>query len=383
MLTAHSPPKSLGFLDLPREIRDDIYEECLVSNDMIELCNLRLDSARDRSNKQRLGLVPNLLRTCRQAQEEGSKILYGSNTFYVDIQPMWQYTRSRDIRDLLADQLCSQRPYACIACSDRVHAVHSARDANSKRSDMTVLQHWGTRMPGPSTTWIRQINLVRRLQIALRPYSYSQFADTRMIKFWLQGIAAKEDRELVCACSHSLQHAVPHFRHLDLLILHIAKPALAVAEEDLELSSAVLYPIGAAAWRRQVHQDMARETSWLLSFAKQSAKVIVIPSSGSAQGLGEGQRAYLERACGRPRRGVRESHQQLVNTIPDLFLRTGHLARLKSQDPPPEPSQACLVLFEANQVFSPDTVEAAIEHARLNRELPMLFKGPELVHDSL
>ena len=193
---------------------------------------------------QHLGLSPS------PAYREGSKVLYGENTFYVDLQPMWQYTRTKHIRDLLPARLNSQHPHACLACSDRVHAVNH---------DRTVRGQQYANMLQTSDSWNPVVHKIRRLQISLRPYSYSQFADVCLIKFWLQRIPALEDRRLVYSCFHSFQNALPPLRQLDLLILHVAKLPLALAEEEMELSSAVLYPVNATPWRLNVQLDMARE----------------------------------------------------------------------------------------------------------------------------
>ena len=107
------------FFSLPREIRDAIYEECLVSTDIIALSNLGTTSRRKRFPKQALGLLPNLLRTCHQIEQEASEILYGANTFFVDLQPMWDYGKERHIRPLVDPFERSRHPYACLECSNQ------------------------------------------------------------------------------------------------------------------------------------------------------------------------------------------------------------------------------------------------------------------------
>ncbi len=64
------------FFDLPREIRDHIYRQTLVTNGYIQ-----------HPTKYRYQVIPvlgvNLLRTCRQIQVEASRVLYGLNTFQI------------------------------------------------------------------------------------------------------------------------------------------------------------------------------------------------------------------------------------------------------------------------------------------------------------
>ena len=96
-----------GFLSLPRELRDQIYELSLVSekvNDVLWLA----DGPRRRNSRTKLGLTPAMLRVCRQIYEEGTSTLYGLNTFQVVIPLRW--------RTVLSDE----RPGSQLVCtSDR------------------------------------------------------------------------------------------------------------------------------------------------------------------------------------------------------------------------------------------------------------------------
>ena len=96
--TPHSQ-HARGLFGLPREIGDAIYEECLVSGNMINLMNLKDGCiSHPQIYQQKLGIWPQILLTSKMVHIEASEILYGSNTFYVDAQPMWRYTRQRRIR---------------------------------------------------------------------------------------------------------------------------------------------------------------------------------------------------------------------------------------------------------------------------------------------
>lgn len=69
-----------NFLDLPRELRDTIYEFSLVSTQRIDVCRLG-QFATPPSDAEKLGISTALLRVSRQTYSEGLKIMYGLNTF--------------------------------------------------------------------------------------------------------------------------------------------------------------------------------------------------------------------------------------------------------------------------------------------------------------
>jgi rhodanese-related sulfurtransferase len=66
-----------GFLDLPRELRDVVYELSLVSAETIDVRQL----ASPGYNAKDLGISPVLLCVSRQIHSEAFKVLYGLNTF--------------------------------------------------------------------------------------------------------------------------------------------------------------------------------------------------------------------------------------------------------------------------------------------------------------
>ncbi|KAI9701130.1 MAG: hypothetical protein M1836_001799 [Candelina mexicana] len=73
---ATGKPQPFRFLDLPRELRDQIYQHSLVSDGYIQ-----------HPAKYKFQAIPelgvNLLRTCRQIHNEASQVLYGYNTFQI------------------------------------------------------------------------------------------------------------------------------------------------------------------------------------------------------------------------------------------------------------------------------------------------------------
>jgi len=69
--TAPAPAKRAGFLDLPAELRNEIYREVFVA-----------DSRLDFAKPTQLSRGAAFLRTCRQVHEEARSILYSENEFF-------------------------------------------------------------------------------------------------------------------------------------------------------------------------------------------------------------------------------------------------------------------------------------------------------------
>ena len=68
-----STHRALSFLDLPVEIRHEIYKLLLIQRDKLVWFHHQYTS---------LGLHAQILRTCRQIEREGSSVLYGLQIFY-------------------------------------------------------------------------------------------------------------------------------------------------------------------------------------------------------------------------------------------------------------------------------------------------------------
>jgi hypothetical protein len=77
-------PDTVSLLDLPPEIVCIILRELLVTPTSIDLWNLSYDW-RAQVPLQSLGIHPGILRTARALNEEGSRTLYGRNTFRVTV----------------------------------------------------------------------------------------------------------------------------------------------------------------------------------------------------------------------------------------------------------------------------------------------------------
>ena len=68
-------------LNLPRELRDYVYENALVTYEPIDVLNLT-DAFAFHIPHQKLGLSPALLRSCHQICREALDVLYALNTFH-------------------------------------------------------------------------------------------------------------------------------------------------------------------------------------------------------------------------------------------------------------------------------------------------------------
>ena len=81
----HTFRRLVGFLDLPAELRTQIYELALVSREHIDLLSFASPRTYQRPF-QTTKLSPAILQTCKQVYEEASDVLYGLNTFYLNIR---------------------------------------------------------------------------------------------------------------------------------------------------------------------------------------------------------------------------------------------------------------------------------------------------------
>jgi hypothetical protein len=75
---------SISLLDLPQDIVCMILRELLVTPAPIDLWNLSYDWQAQVPH-QSLGIHPGILRTAKALKEEGSRMLYGGNTFRVTV----------------------------------------------------------------------------------------------------------------------------------------------------------------------------------------------------------------------------------------------------------------------------------------------------------
>lgn len=137
------------FLDLPRELRDHIYELALVSDDAISVLNLT--NARDSLlSFQRLGLAPAFLMTCKTVCREAIRALYGLNTFQVVV-------------------LLNVRH------AQRWQEVHKASDSLHVPLDLDILRSAGINGSTPSLRYLHpNVRLIRRLEFKIETLRPSQ-----------------------------------------------------------------------------------------------------------------------------------------------------------------------------------------------------------------
>lgn len=95
----HEARKS--FLDLPRELRDIIYELCLVSTEAIDVRQLATPSY----SLKKLGISTACLRVSRQLYREALEVMYGLNTFEakISLDPRIPHSYDHDLKS------CAQR----------------------------------------------------------------------------------------------------------------------------------------------------------------------------------------------------------------------------------------------------------------------------------
>ena len=83
------------FTKVPREIRDNVYQELLRVDDILDPDKrLQKSDIPSQTSKSTEKLYPAILRACKQTEAEGSVVLYGQNRFrfettsYFDTHPI-------------------------------------------------------------------------------------------------------------------------------------------------------------------------------------------------------------------------------------------------------------------------------------------------------
>jgi len=254
--------------------------------------------------------------TNEQIHLESTQILYGLNTFYVDISTMWDSSAARGFKALKIEQ--AEHPFICLLCTPSYHLSSSL---SARRRAHARLPPRSRSPPGRQyhSSWMTTVASVRRLHISLRPHTYHQW---RLHCLWPLGGIFSQSRP-VQACQHSFQEALPLSMRLELLITHIGKPALTTADDDRDGGYTFLYPKDQSEWLLRLSRDLAREVGWLVTFARSCAKAVVIPQAGQADP--RDAVARLEKL--RKARGDHMAHT-ITSTIPSWALRAGQLAHL-------------------------------------------------------
>lgn len=121
----------ITFLELPGEIRNQIYRQLLTLPDI--------------SSPRRLGdppLYPRFLETCRQVHQEGRQILYGSNVFLAHFNLLTGLPRLRHYYDTISStpliSLIRRFHFRMRLDCDPNFSTQSARDAFSGVEELTV-----------------------------------------------------------------------------------------------------------------------------------------------------------------------------------------------------------------------------------------------------
>lgn len=243
----------ISFLILPRELRDRIYAECFVSTRPINIRNLSM------SHKSlvspRLCLAPNLLSTCRQVHEEGIVKLYGENLYFVDFTSSWRFSRSlqwRECFEIEAEQLD-----ICLVCQRTgLHGLIPNAELSQEE-------------------WNPNLSRVRRLQISLRQYTYSQW------KYRQPSLFPRIPR----GCLHVPYAILQRQLCLDLLIVRVLERSL-LSIEDSSLPSSwhtvsQRYNVrDVELWKSEGAEDLARLVEDVLQIATPKANNIFISGLG-------------------------------------------------------------------------------------------------------
>lgn len=243
----------ISFLQLPRELRDRVYDECFIAAKPINLQNL---SPSPRSAlSQRLCLVPNLLASCRQIHEEGLIKLYGENLYFVDLTSSWRFSRSLQWHKcyvLQAEQLD-----VCLACQ--------RKSLHDQTPDATPL----------SEAWNPNLSRVRRLQVSLQQYTYSEWKYRQPSAF----------PRIPQGCPHMSYVALQPQLRLSLLIIRTLERSLLSVEDSRRptcwQSVSQRYNVrDIEQWKFEGEEDLSRLVEDVLQFATETADHIVVSGSG-------------------------------------------------------------------------------------------------------
>ena len=287
------------FLDLPFEIRETIYEYCLVSNRMLPLAILSDNADR----LCRTALAPAILSTCRQVYEEAVVKLYALNTFYIDHLAAWTW-------DEVESTFKGPRRRICAECSywSLWHDYNYDRDRPLELDSQFAV------------AWNPNIRLIRRLHVSVRPYSFSQWDDVRKAVGLME-----EGCRPIYSCPHMILDQIPRCLSLQLLICYISKPALLDrCEVTFPARVALLahnYGAHGDRWRVDVEAEMDFEVTRLCRLAQRVSKIVVVPNSDSTVTSGFTRSNHHSYRSQRP--------SLISSIIPAYILRSGNLSMLE------------------------------------------------------
>ncbi len=237
---------SYSFLSsLPGEIRNMIYAECLLTDNVVAITNLRNDET-SRPAHQALGLTPTLLRTCKQVYLEAVQILYNDNVFFAELQPAWTFHRSAQWQRCF--QLSSDELSFCLGCIPQGRLPASEQPVS----------------------WSPAVAYVRKLQVSIRPYSYLEWCLKQPSAF-----------PATIDCQHTTKRALPPELKLDLLVIRVNRRALMTRHNsrirDNWALLALRYETGdAGEWRASGKRDMSRELRRVLGYGSLHSGTVVL-----------------------------------------------------------------------------------------------------------
>lgn len=241
------------FLCLPRELRDRVYDECLIAPKPINLQNLA--PYPHAPVPQRLCLIPNLLASCRQVYEEGVVKLYEGNLYFVDLTSPWRFSQSMQRRGLSESHALPLD--ICLVCQ-------RTDPGGMTSTDRSLLKSWNP-----------NLGRVRRLQASLQQYTYSQWKYRQPPAF----------PRVPQTCLHVPYMALQEQLQLDLLIIRISEHSLLSVEDSRRLSCWYAVSQGYSSrdidsWKAEGGQDLKRLVKDVLRFAAQRPSNIVISRPG-------------------------------------------------------------------------------------------------------
>ncbi|WPH01234.1 Hypothetical protein R9X50_00407100 [Acrodontium crateriforme] len=246
--------KMTNFLSLPRELRDMIYQYALTSNNSIALSNLRTDDSL-RVPRQSLNISARLLQTCRQIYDEADSVLYGCNMFHVDLTSLWRFERSRLWRECF--DAGGRELFACLTCQKE--NLSKQEEKISRGVDQ------------PPEPWSESVHKVRRLQIAIRPYTYLEWHYKQRSDFV----------PTYRTCQHQFWSALPRRMDLDLIVIRKVSRSLMMRCDSGRLEQwnciSMRYETSDAdQWRNHSARDSTRETFMLLNYACINAQMTIL-----------------------------------------------------------------------------------------------------------
>lgn len=208
-----------------------------------------------RTLSQRLCLTLNFLASCRQVYEEGMTKLYGENLYLVDLTSSWYFPRS--LQWLKCFGLHFEQQNICLVCQ-RTNLHNSTPDAQR------LLESWNP-----------NLDRVRRLQVSVQLYTYSQWKYRQPSAF----------PHISQSCLHVSSEALQEQLHLDLLVIKVLQRSLLSVEDSRRLSC--WYTISQSynvrdveLWKTEGNEDLKRLVEDVQLFAARKASNVIVSRLG-------------------------------------------------------------------------------------------------------